>query len=304
MSISVNQLTKNYGDQKAIDNISFEVKPGEILGFLGPNGAGKSTTMKILTCYIPPTSGAATVCGFDINNQSMDVRKNIGYLPEHNPLYLEMYVKEYLSFIADLHKVPNKKKRIDEMVELTGLSIEQHKKIGQLSKGYRQRTGLASALIHDPKVLILDEPTTGLDPNQIVEIRSLIKEIGKNKTVVLSTHIMQEVQAMCNRVVIINKGNIVADDKIEKLQQLNKNEKIFIVEFNKSIDKTLLLQIGSIVKCQDLQDNKWKINSNDDIRNKIFDFAVKNNISLLSLNEEKQSLEDIFRHLTQETTES
>jgi ABC-2 type transport system ATP-binding protein len=304
MSISVNQLTKNYGDQKAIDNISFEVKPGEILGFLGPNGAGKSTTMKILTCYIPPTSGAATVCGFDINKQSMDVRKNIGYLPEHNPLYLEMYVKEYLSFIADLHKVPNKKKRIDEMVELTGLSIEQHKKIGQLSKGYRQRTGLASALIHDPKVLILDEPTTGLDPNQIVEIRSLIKEIGKNKTVVLSTHIMQEVQAMCNRVVIINKGNIVADDKIEKLQQLNKNEKIFIVEFDKSIDKSLLLQIGSVVKCQDLQDNKWKINSNDDIRNKIFDFAVKNNISLLSLNEEKQSLEDIFRHLTQETTES
>lgn len=304
MSISVNQLTKNYGDQKAIDNISFEVKPGEILGFLGPNGAGKSTTMKILTCYIPPTSGAATVCGFDINKQSMDVRKNIGYLPEHNPLYLEMYVKEYLSFIADLHKVPNKKKRIDEMVELTGLSIEQHKKIGQLSKGYRQRTGLASALIHDPKVLILDEPTTGLDPNQIVEIRSLIKEIGKNKTVVLSTHIMQEVQAMCNRVVIINKGNIVADDKIEKLQQLNKNEKIFIVEFDKSIDKNLLLQIGGIVKCQDLQDNKWKINSNDDIRNKIFDFAVKNNISLLSLNEEKQSLEDIFRHLTQETTES
>ncbi|MEY4875308.1 MAG: hypothetical protein RI955_187 [Bacteroidota bacterium] len=304
MSILVNQLTKNYGEQKAIDNISFEVKPGEILGFLGPNGAGKSTTMKILTCYIPPTTGSASVCGFDINKQSMDVRKNIGYLPEHNPLYLEMYVKEYLSFIADLHKVQNKKKRIDEMVELTGLGIEQHKKIGQLSKGYRQRTGLASALIHDPKVLILDEPTTGLDPNQIVEIRSLIKEIGKNKTVILSTHIMQEVQAMCNRVIIINKGNIVADDKIEKLQQLNKNEKIFIVEFDKAIDKNLIQQIAGVKKCNDLADNKWKIFSEDDIRNKIFDFAVKNNISLLSLNEEKQSLEDIFRHLTQETTES
>ncbi|MFM2225046.1 MAG: hypothetical protein RJA07_1248 [Bacteroidota bacterium] len=304
MSISVNQLTKNYGEQKAIDNISFEVKPGEILGFLGPNGAGKSTTMKILTCYIPPTTGSASVYGFDINKQSMDVRKNIGYLPEHNPLYLEMYVKEYLSFIADLHKVQNKKKRIDEMVELTGLGIEQHKKIGQLSKGYRQRTGLASALIHDPKVLILDEPTTGLDPNQIVEIRSLIKEIGKNKTVILSTHIMQEVQAMCNRVIIINKGNIVADDKIEKLQQLNKNEKIFIVEFDKAIDRNLIQQIAGVKKCNDLADNKWKIFSEDDIRNKIFDFAVKNNISLLSLNEEKQSLEDIFRHLTQETTES
>jgi ABC-2 type transport system ATP-binding protein len=260
--------------------------------------------MKILTCYIPPTTGSASVCGFDINKQSMDVRKNIGYLPEHNPLYLEMYVKEYLSFIADLHKVQNKKKRIDEMVELTGLGIEQHKKIGQLSKGYRQRTGLASALIHDPKVLILDEPTTGLDPNQIVEIRSLIKEIGKNKTVILSTHIMQEVQAMCNRVIIINKGNIVADDKIEKLQQLNKNEKIFIVEFDKAIDKNLIQQIAGVKKCNDLADNKWKIFSEDDIRNKIFDFAVKNNISLLSLNEEKQSLEDIFRHLTQETTES
>ncbi|MEY2829359.1 MAG: hypothetical protein RIQ33_1217 [Bacteroidota bacterium] len=299
MSIKVQQLTKIYGEQKAIDNISFEVHQGEILGFLGPNGAGKSTTMKILTCYQPPTSGSAVVYGFDAVKQSMEVRKNIGYLPEHNPLYLEMYIKEFLSFIADLHHVKNKHKRIAEMVELTGLGIEQHKKIGQLSKGYRQRTGLAAALIHDPKVLILDEPTTGLDPNQIVEIRSLIKEIGKNKTVILSTHIMQEVQAMCNRVIIINKGNIVADDKIEKLQQLNKNEKIFIVEFDKAIDKNLLLQIAGVVKCQDLQDNKWKINSNDDIRNKIFDFAVKNNISLLSLNEEKQSLEDIFRHLTQ-----
>jgi ABC-2 type transport system ATP-binding protein len=299
MSIKVQQLTKIYGEQKAIDNISFEVHQGEILGFLGPNGAGKSTTMKILTCYQPPTSGSAVVYGFDAVKQSMEVRKNIGYLPEHNPLYLEMYIKEFLSFIADLHHVKNKHKRIAEMVELTGLGIEQHKKIGQLSKGYRQRTGLAAALIHDPKVLILDEPTTGLDPNQIVEIRSLIKEIGKNKTVILSTHIMQEVQAMCNRVIIINKGNIVADDKIEKLQQLNKNEKIFIVEFDKAIDKNLIQQIAGVKNCTDLEDNKWKIFSEDDIRNKIFDFAVKNNISLLSLNEEKQSLEDIFRHLTQ-----
>ena len=299
MSISVNQLTKKYGDQKAVDSISFEVSAGEILGFLGPNGAGKSTTMKILTCYIPQTLGTATVCGFDVKKQSMEVRRNIGYLPEHNPLYHEMYVKEFLSFVADLHKISNKQKRIAEMIELTGLSVEQHKKIGQLSKGYKQRTGLAAALIHDPKVLILDEPTTGLDPNQIVEIRNLIKNIGKNKTVILSTHIMQEVQAMCNRVVIINKGTIVADDKIERLQQLNKQGKIFIVELDKPIDKAEWKKIETLKSVTFLGENKWQLKSENDIRNKIFDFAVKNNLSLLSLNEEKQSLEDVFRALTQ-----
>jgi ABC-2 type transport system ATP-binding protein len=299
MSIKVQQLTKIYGEQKAIDNISFEVNQGEILGFLGPNGAGKSTTMKILTCYQPPTAGSAAVCGFDVVKQSMDVRKNIGYLPEHNPLYLEMYIKEFLTFIADLHQVKNKKNRIAEMIELTGLGIEQHKKIGQLSKGYRQRTGLAAALIHDPKVLILDEPTTGLDPNQIIEIRNLIKQIGKNKTVILSTHIMQEVQAMCNRVIIINKGNLVADDKIEKLQQLNNSEKIFVVEFDAVVDAKSLQAIPGVTKCEMLAENKFKIYSQDDIRNKVFEFAVQNKLSLLSLNEEKQSLEDVFRHLTQ-----
>ncbi len=299
MSISVNQLTKIYDQQKAVNSISFEVSAGEILGFLGPNGAGKSTTMKILTGYIPQTSGVATVCGFDVKKQSMEVRRNIGYLPEHNPLYHEMYVKEFLSFIADLHKISNKQKRIAEMIELTGLSIEQHKKIGQLSKGYKQRTGLAAALIHDPKVLILDEPTTGLDPNQIVEIRNLIKNIGENKTVILSTHIMQEVQAMCNRVVIINKGTIVADDKIERLQQLNNQGKIFVVELDKPIDKAEWKKIDSLKSVTFLGENKWQLKSENDIRNKIFDFAVRNNLSLLSLNEEKQSLEDVFRALTQ-----
>ncbi len=299
MSISVYQLTKLYDEQKAVDNISFDVAAGEILGFLGPNGAGKSTTMKILTGYIPQTSGTAIVCGFDVKKQSMDVRKNIGYLPEHNPLYHEMYVKEFLRFIADLHKITNKQKRIAEMIELTGLSVEQHKKIGQLSKGYRQRTGLAAALIHNPKVLILDEPTTGLDPNQIVEIRSLIKNIGQNKTVILSTHIMQEVQAMCNRVVIINKGNIVADDKIERLQQLNKSAKIFMVELDKAINKNDWKNIDGLKQAVALGANKWRLTSSDDIRNQIFDFAVKNNCVLLSLQEEKQSLEDVFRQLTQ-----
>ena len=299
MSIVVENLTKNYAEQKAIDSINFEVKAGEILGFLGPNGAGKSTTMKILTGYIPQTSGKATVCGFDVKKKSMEVRKNIGYLPEHNPLYHEMYVKEFLSFIADLHKISNKEKRIAEMVELTGLQIEQHKKIGQLSKGYRQRTGLAAALIHDPKVLILDEPTTGLDPNQIVEIRSLIKNIGENKTVILSTHIMQEVQAMCNRVVIINKGNIVADDKIENLQQINKEEKIFIVELGNELEKNEWKKIEGLKHATALGNNKWQLKSETDIRNKVFDFAVKNNLSLLSLVEEKQSLEDVFRAFTQ-----
>ena len=299
MSILVQQLTKLYGEQKAIDNISFEVQSGEILGFLGPNGAGKSTTMKILTCYVPQTSGTAKVCGFDVKKQNMDVRKNIGYLPEHNPLYLEMYVKEFLNFVAALHKIQNKEKRIAEMVELTGLQVEQHKKLGQLSKGYRQRTGLAAALIHDPKVLILDEPTTGLDPNQIVEIRSLIKNIGKNKTVILSTHIMQEVQAMCNRVIIINNGTIVADDNIERLQQLNNGEKIFVIELDKPIEKNEWKKIEGIHSISSVGDNKWELKSQFDIRNKIFDFAVKNNLSLLSLNEQKQSLEDVFRTLTQ-----
>jgi len=230
MSISVTALTKLYGTQKAVDNISFKAGVG-VLGFLGPNGAGKSTTMKMLTCFIPQTSGSASVYGFDISTQALQVRQNIGYLPETNPQYLEMYVKESLAFIADIHKLHNPAKRIAEVIELTGLGPEQHKKIGQLSKGYRQRVGLAQAIIHDPQVLILDEPTSGLDPNQLVGIRQLIKDLGKNKTIILSTHIMQEVEAVCDNVIIINQGHIVADDTLTGLRQKHQNqtlESIFI----------------------------------------------------------------------------
>src|SRR3954469_3536527 len=212
MSIKVNQITKLYGEQKALDDVSFEAGSGQVVGFLGPNGAGKSTMMKIITCFIPQTSGTASVCGFDVTEDSIEVRKNVGYLPEHNPLYLEMYVREYLEFIAGLHKIKNVRTRIAEMIETTGLQVEQKKKIGALSKGYRQRVGLAQALIHDPKVLILDEPTSGLDPNQLTEVRNLIRSLGKEKTVVLSTHIMQEVEAICDKVIIINKGKIVANE--------------------------------------------------------------------------------------------
>lgn len=230
MSISVESLTKVYGQQRAVDGISFSAQPG-VLGFLGPNGAGKSTTMKILTGYIPQTEGKATVCGFDVETQSLEVKRNIGYLPESNPLYQDMYVRESLAFIADIHQVPDAAKRIDEVIELTGLTPEKHKKISQLSKGYRQRVGLAQAILHDPQVLILDEPTSGLDPNQLIGIRQLIRDLGKTKTVVLSTHIMQEVEAVCDHVVIINKGKIVANDTLERLRSKNKGqslENIFI----------------------------------------------------------------------------
>ena len=231
MSIVVENLSKTYGAQKAIDGISFRASPGNVLGFLGPNGAGKSTTMKILTCYIPQSSGSASVCGMDVSTHSMDVRRNIGYLPEHNPLYLEMYVREALTFIGSVYKLENAKKRIEEVIELCGLGEEQNKKIGTLSKGYRQRLGLAQAIFSDPAVLILDEPTSGLDPNQVIGIRNLITELGKTKTVILSTHIMQEVEAVCEQVIIINKGKIVADDKLSSLKEVHQNkslEDIFI----------------------------------------------------------------------------
>jgi ABC-2 type transport system ATP-binding protein len=217
MSVTVKGLTKNYGAQIAVNHISFEAQPGSVLGFLGPNGAGKSTTMRMLTGYLPPAEGELTICGFDMENQSLEAKKNIGYLPENNPLYPEMYVKEFLDFVADIHQIRNKKSRIEEVISITGLSSEQHKKITQLSKGYKQRVGLAQAILHDPQVLILDEPTSGLDPNQLIEIRSLIRELGKTKTVILSTHIMQEVEAICDRVIIINKGEIVADDLLSNL---------------------------------------------------------------------------------------
>lgn len=297
--VKVSQVTKIYGKQKALDNISFEVSKGEIVGFLGPNGAGKSTMMKIITCYIPATTGTVSVEGFDTLEQSLDVRKQVGYLPEHNPLYLDMYVKEYLSFIAGLHLPTNLiQKRVEQMIEQTGLTLEMKKKIGALSKGYRQRVGLAQAMIHDPKVLILDEPTSGLDPNQLIEIRALIKNIGKEKTVILSTHIMQEVSAICNRVIIINKGKIVADDTSEILQQKTKSDHVLLVEFGNEPNLNELKKVNGIVKVEKLATNTYRIFSHTDIRNTVFQFAVQTSNSVLSLQKEEQKLEDVFHQLT------
>ncbi|MFY8171011.1 MAG: gliding motility-associated ABC transporter ATP-binding subunit GldA [Sphingobacteriaceae bacterium] len=300
MSVIVNQLTKVYGTQIAVNHISFTAEPGKIVGFLGPNGAGKSTTMKMITGFIPPSDGTATVCGFDINTHSMDVRKCLGYLPENNPLYLDMYVKEFLSFIAGLQHLENSAIRIKEMIQQTGLEREQYKKISQLSKGYRQRVGLAQAMLHDPKVLILDEPTTGLDPNQLVEIRKLIKQLGKEKTVILSTHIMQEVEAVCDQVVIINKGLIVANDETKNLQAAVLQQVTYIVEFDQVIQKQALLKIDGVIVAQVLADKSWVLQTNTlvDVRKNIFDFAVKNNLVLLSIQKEEEKLEDIFRKLT------
>ena len=303
MSIQVSNVSKLYGEQKALDNISFEVKPGQILGFLGPNGAGKSTMMKIITTFIPPSSGEVKVCGYDIQSQSMEVRRNVGYLPEHNPLYLDMYVAEYLGFIAGLHHIPNKDKRIKEMIGLTGLSLEQSKKIGALSKGFRQRVGLAQALIHDPKVLILDEPTSGLDPNQLADIRALIKNIGKEKTLMFSTHIMQEVEAVCDRVVIINKGQIVADGKAGELGRHSTGYSIR-VEFDKDISKNILSQIQRIKRIERLSANNWEFFTDGeyDIRPDIFRFAVEHSLTVLTINRHEQSLEEIFQELTRGNT--
>lgn len=301
MSIKVSNITKIYGTQRALDNVSFEVNTGEIVGFLGPNGAGKSTMMKILTCYIPQTEGKASICEYDVAEQSLEVRKNVGYLPEHNPLYLEMYVKEYLEFIAGLHQVKNTNKRISEMIEMTGLQVEQKKKIGALSKGYRQRVGLAQALIHDPKVLILDEPTTGLDPNQLAEIRNLIIEIGKQKTILLSTHIMQEVEAICNRVIIVNKGQIVANDNTSVLQHSTTNNKHYItVEFDKPSSREALKNIEGVVDAKNTNGNIWRIevNTEKDIRSLIFQYAVNSGLAVLTLHKEEQRLEDVFKELT------
>ena len=300
MSIIVEHLTKIYGEQKAVDDISLEVKSGEILGFLGPNGAGKSTTMKILTCFIPQSAGKAKVCGYDVREQSIEVRKNVGYLPEHNPLYTEMYVKEYLEFAARLNGMKHADKRIEEMIGVTGLTVERKKKIGQLSKGYRQRVGLAQAMLHDPKVLIMDEPTSGLDPNQLSEVRSLIKNIGKEKTVILSTHIMQEVTAICNRVIIINKGKLVADDTVDSLQTKQKGVTLIQIELKETIDKSLFEKIKNVTSVKSNGRNKWLIeySGNEDMREKLFRFAVENKLTLLNLNIEKQSLEDVFHQLT------
>ncbi|MBK9505685.1 MAG: gliding motility-associated ABC transporter ATP-binding subunit GldA [Chitinophagales bacterium] len=298
MSIIVDQLTKVYGEQTAVNQISFSVQSGEIVGFLGPNGAGKSTTMKMLTCFIPQTSGKASVCGFDTEKNSLDVRRNVGYLPEHNPLYPEMYVKEYLEFAARLNGMKNADKRIEDMIAMTGLTLERRKKIGQLSKGYRQRVGLAQAMLHDPKVLIMDEPTSGLDPNQLAEVRSLIKNIGKEKTVILSTHIMQEVQAICSRVIIINKGKIVADDSVDGIQAQQKGTTIIQVEFKEAVNQQLLKQIAGVRSVKG--DTKLVIEyyGDADIREYLFRFAVENKYTLLNMHIEKQNLEDVFHDLT------
>jgi len=300
MSIKVNNITKLYGAQKALDDVSFSINSGEIVGFLGPNGAGKSTMMKILTCYVPQTSGKASVCDFDVEEQSIEVRKNVGYLPENNPLYLDMYVKEYLEFVGGLHKIKNIRDRVNEMVEVTGLTLEQKKKIGALSKGYRQRVGLAQALIHDPKVLILDEPTTGLDPNQLGEIRELIKKAGKEKTVIFSTHIMQEVEAICDRVIIINRGKIIADDATKNIKISSTKKEIITVEFKGETTKNELQKINGVREVTQINASTWHLTANDeiDIRPEIFQFAVKNNLTVLSLGKEEQKLEDIFKELT------
>ena len=300
MSIEVNQLSKLYGTQRAVNNISFSVNKGEIVGFLGPNGAGKSTTMKILTSFIPPSEGGASVCGFDVEKSPYEVKKRIGYLPENNPLYTDMYVKEYLQFVARVQGLGrNGKEKVKEMIEVTGLEVEQKKKIGQLSKGYRQRVGLAQAMIHDPEVLILDEPTTGLDPNQLADIRQLISRLGQEKTVLLSTHIMQEVQAMCSRVIIINQGNIVADDRTQNLQQ-SANRQLYTVEYNQAIDVQKLADYLGETEIESFGENTYRIYSEkaEDKRPMLFNFAVENGLILLALNREESSLEEVFRELT------
>ena len=298
MSIKVKNLSKVYGTQKALTEVSFEINKGEIVGFLGPNGAGKSTLMKILTGYIPQSNGDALICNLDINKNSIETRSRIGYLPEHNPLYLDMYIKEYLEFVANIYNVNHE--YIDEMIKKTGLLKEQHKLIGSLSKGFRQRVGLAQALIHNPEVLILDEPTTGLDPNQLLEIRSLIKEAGREKTVLLSTHIMQEVEAICDRVIIINKGEIVANKTIIELQKSKENRKLITVEFDEKVEKKELMKIGNALEARELKGNKYQIFSDSkfDLRPAIFEFAVNNKLTVLQMNIEEQKLESIFQELT------
>lgn len=296
MSIEVDNVSKLYGNQKALNNVSFKINNPEIVGFLGPNGAGKSTMMKILTTYLKSDTGTAKVNGHDIATNLKGVQRSVGYLPENNPLYLDMYVKEYLSFNADISKVP--KNRIHEVIEQTGLTPESHKKIGQLSKGYRQRVGLANALLHDPEVLILDEPTTGLDPNQLVDIRELIKTIGKKKTVFLSTHIMQEVEAMCDRVIIINKGQIVADKKLQELHE--GKEQIVVVEFDYRVENAFLLKLPKAKNVVNTYDFVYEItfSTSEDMRAHVFDFAHDNQLKILQLHQKNISLETLFRDLT------
>jgi len=302
MSIEVKNLLKVYGGQKAVNDISFKVGKGEIVGFLGPNGAGKSTTMKIITGYLEKTSGEAFVCGMNVADQPLETKKKIGYLPELNALYYDMYVREYLGFIAELHKIKNQKSKVESVIELTGLTIESKKRIGQLSKGYKQRVGLAAALIHDPEVLILDEPTSGLDPNQIIEIREVIKKQGKDKTVLFSSHILQEVEAICDRVIIINKGELVADDKLSNLRQHSTSSNTVKVSFKESIDKSWLEQLAAAKSVNKIDANNWQLATDnpEQLRKQIFELSLLHNLNIVSLQSDSQSLEDVFRSLTQD----
>lgn len=298
MSVIVQDLTKIYGRQKAVAGISFTAEKGKVLGFLGPNGAGKSTTMKIITCFIPSSTGKVEVCGLDVAEQAMEVRRKIGYLPEHNPIYKDMYVKEFLQFLCRLHQLDRPRQRIAEMIETTGLEKEQHKIIGTLSKGYRQRVGLAQAMIHDPEVLILDEPTTGLDPNQLQDIRSLIKNISHNKTVILSTHIMQEVQAVCDQVVILNEGRIVADAPIEELISQTSGKRTLSLELQENIRPEALLSIPGVSSLEAAGNHKWQLTATEDVREQVFRMAVQQNWTLLALYQQHNTVENVFQLLT------
>ena len=300
MSIIVQNVTKQYDTQLALNDVSLTIGKGEIVGLLGPNGAGKSTLMKIITCFIPPTKGTVSVEGYDIWEQSMEVRKRVGYLPEHNPLYLDMYVKEYLGFVGGIHHLKGQElnKRINEMIEMTGLGVEMHKKIGALSKGYRQRVGLAQAMIHNPSVLILDEPTSGLDPNQLIDIRNLIRDLGEEKTVLLSTHIMQEVEALCDRVIIINKGVVVANDNIENLTKESDN--VLVVEFDGEVTMEMLRSIVGLKQAKSIKGNQWILESKADldIRQDLMRWALNNNLIIKSMQREETSIEECFQRLT------
>ncbi|MGC4100242.1 gliding motility-associated ABC transporter ATP-binding subunit GldA [Ferruginibacter sp.] len=300
MSITVNNLSKNYGAQKAVNNISFSIGKGEIVGFLGPNGAGKSTTMKIITGYIKADGGNAVVCGLTVDENSNETKKKIGYLPEANPLYYDMYVREYLDFVGNVHKVAGLKEQVEKVIATVGLQVEANKKIGQLSKGYKQRVGLAAALIHNPDVLILDEPTSGLDPNQIVEIREVIKELGKEKTVLFSSHIMQEVEAICDRVIIINKGNIVADDKLSNIKQGKDTAHVVLVQFKENVPINELNKIKQVSNINQLSTSGFQLSTTnpESVRKQLLELSLQNNWNIVSLQSESNSLEDIFRNLT------
>ena len=298
MSVVVKDLVKIFGEQKAVNNISFEAKKGEVLGFLGPNGAGKSTTMRIIGGFIPPNAGVVEVCGIDVEKDSIQSRTKIGYLPEANPLYFDMYVKEFLHFVSNIHKIPNKKKRIEEIIELTGLEREQKKHIGALSKGYKQRVGLAQAMIHDPEVLILDEPTSGLDPNQLAEIRGLIRNLGQEKTVIFSTHIMQEVEAICDRVVIINRGNLVANAQLVDLHKKHQEELTLRLRVDKDLDTHILMNLEGVQEVKALGMNRYAVSLSKDVRSKVASTVLEKGYGLEEMVATEISMESIFRKLT------